>query len=263
MGTHPIFESDFECLTEIKQMSDRVAQVISEYSKPREDFALDLAIKVGGALVVGGTIGFATRRIHSMGRTMTLSAGVGIGLAVENYSNQLSAPYIKPAVVEIEPKALLLTHSALPLGSVWEAVSSMTTTTTPKQEPVEQVEEASAAAVVVEEEEATPETVVEAILESVEETVEKAIDEVEEAVADVREIVADVAEEVAEVAADVVAIAEEVETVAAEIESIVNSDTVEQVKAEAEHVAEVAGEVEHVAEEVVAVVKEEEAEQQQ
>merc|ERR1711970_319240 len=262
MGTHPIFESDFECLTEIKQMSDRVAQVISEYSKPREDFALDLAIKVGGALVVVGTIGFATRRIHSMGRTMTLSAGVGIGLAVENYSNQLSAPYVKPAVVEIEPKALLLTHSALPLGSVWEAVSSMTTTTTPKQEPVEQVEEAPAAAAVVEEE-ATPETVVEAILESVEETVEKAIDEVEEAVADVREIVADVAEEVAEVAADVVAIAEEVETVAAEIESIVNSDTVEQVKAEAEHVAEVAGEVEHVAEEVVAVVKEEEAEQQQ
>lgn len=154
-------------------------------------------------MVVGATIGLATRRIHSVGRTLTLSAGVGIGLAVENYSNQLryssnlkkiflnitiSAPYIKPAVVEVEPKALLLTHSALPLGSVWEAVSSLTSSSSPpppKQE--EKVEEAPVEAPVEEaavEEEAAPETIVEAILESVEETVEKAIDEVEEAVAD-------------------------------------------------------------------------------
>merc|ERR1712106_963860 len=243
MGTHPIFESDFDCLTALT-MSDRVAQVISEYSKPREDFTLDLAIKVSGAMVVGGTIGFATRRFHSMSRTLTLSAGIGIGLAVENYSNQLSAPYIKPAVVEVEPKALLLTHSALPLGSVWEAVSSLTN---PKQEeakPVEVIEEAAVEAA------ASQETLVEAIVESVEEAVEKAIDEVEEAVAEVREIVVDVAEEVAEVAAEVVEIAEEVETVANEIEAVVHTDTVEEIKAEAEHVAEVAVEIEHVAEEV-------------
>merc|ERR1712021_174369 len=236
MGTHPIFESDFDCLTALT-MSDRVAQVISEYSKPREDFTLDLAIKVSGAMVVGGTIGFATRRFHSMSRTLTLSAGIGIGLAVENYSNQLSAPYIKPAVVEVEPKALLLTHSALPLGSVWEAVSSLTN---PKQEeakPVEVIEEAAAAPV---EAETSQETLVEAIVESVEEAVEKAIDDVEEAVAEAREIVVDVAEEVAEVAAEVVEIAEEVETVANEIEAVVHSDTVEEIKAEAEHVAEVA-----------------------
>merc|ERR1711935_1315797 len=166
MGTHPIFESDFDCLTALT-MSDRVAQVISEYSKPRENFTLDLAIKVSGAMVVGGTIGFATRRFHSMSRTLTLSTG--IGLAVENYSNQLSAPYIKPAVVEVEPKALLLTHSALPLGSVWEAVSSLTN---PKQEeakPVEVIEEAAAAAPV--EAETSQETLVEAIVESVEEAV--------------------------------------------------------------------------------------------
>merc|ERR1712123_285631 len=178
MGTHPIFESDFDCLTALT-MSDRVAQVISEYSKPREDFTLDLAMKVSGAMVVGGTIGFATRRFHSMSRTLTLGAGIGIGLAVENYSNQLSAPYIKPAVVEVEPKALLLTHSALPLGSVWEAVSSLTN---PKQEeakPVEVTEEAAAAAPV--EAETSQETLVEAIVESVEEAVEKAIDDVEEA----------------------------------------------------------------------------------
>merc|ERR1712106_111113 len=254
MGTHPIFESDFDCLTALT-MSDRVAQVISEYSKPREDFTLDLAIKVSGAMVVGGTIGFATRRFHSMSRTLTLSAGIGIGLAVENYSNQLSAPYIKPAVVEVEPKALLLTHSALPLGSVWEAVSSLTN---PKQEeakPDEVIEEAAAAPV---EAETSQETLVEAIVESVEEAVEKAIDEVEEAVAEVREIVVDVAEEVAEVAAEVVEIAEEVETVANEIEAVVHSDTVEEIKAEAEHVAEVAVEIEHVAEEVVAAVAKEE-----
>merc|ERR1711892_444670 len=145
MGTHPIFESDFDCLTALT-MSDRVAQVISEYSKPREDFTLDLAIKVSGAMVVGGTIGFATRRLHSMSRTLTLSAGIGIGLAV----------------VEVEPKALLLTHSALPLGSVWEAVSSLTN---PKQEeakPVEVIEEAAAAPV---EAETSQETLVEAIVE--------------------------------------------------------------------------------------------------
>merc|ERR1712106_74393 len=254
MGTHPIFESDFDCLTALT-MSDRVAQVISEYSKPREDFTLDLAIKVSGAMVVGGTIGFATRRFHSMSRTLTLSAGIGIGLAVENYSNQLSAPYIKPAVVEVEPKALLLTHSAMPLGSVWEAVSSLTN---PKQEeakPVEVIEEAAVAPV---EAETSQETLVEAIVESVGEAVEKAIDEVEEAVAEVREIVVDVAEEVAEVAAEVVEIAEEVETVANEIEAVVHSDTVEEIKAEAEHVAEVAVEIEHVAEEVVAAVAKEE-----
>merc|ERR1712106_985397 len=248
MGTHPIFESDFDCLTALT-MSDRVAQVISEYSKPREDFTLDLAIKVSGAMVVGGTIGFATRRFHSMSRTLTLSAGIGIGLAVENYSNQLSAPYIKPAVVEVEPKALLLTHSALPLGSVWEAVSSLTN---PKQEeakPVEVIEEAAAAPV---EAETSQETLVEAIVESVGEAVDKAIDDVQEAVAEAREIVVDVAEEVAEVAA------EEVETVANEIEAVVHSDTVEEIKAEAEHVAEVAVEIEHVAEEVVAAVVKEE-----
>merc|ERR1711935_538769 len=253
MGTHPIFESDFDCLTALT-MSDRIAQVISEYSKPREDFTLDLAIKVSGAMVVGGTIGFATRRFHSMSRTLTLSAGIGIGLAVENYSNQLSAPYIKPAVVEVEPKALLLTHSALPLGSVWEAVSSLTN---PKQEeakPVEVIEEAAAPV----EAETSQETLVEAIVESVEEAVEKAIDDVEEAVAEAREIVVDVAEEVAEVAAEVVEIAEEVETVANEIEAVVHSDTVEEIKAEAEHVAEVAVEIEHVAEEVVAAVAKEE-----
>merc|ERR1711935_1186104 len=244
MGTHPIFESDFDCLTALT-MSDRVAQVISEYSKPREDFTLDLAIKVSGAIVVGGTIGFATRRFHSMSRTLTLSAGIGIGLAVENYSNQLSAPYIKPAVVEVEPKALLLTHSALPLGSVWEAVSSLTN---PKQEeakPVEVIEEAAAAAPV--EAETSQETLVEAIVESV-----------EEAVAEAREIVVDVAEEVAEAAVEVVEIAEEVEAVANEIEAVVHSDTVEEIKAEAEHVAEVAVEIEHVAEEVVAAVAKEE-----
>merc|ERR1711892_696845 len=255
MGTHPIFESDFDCLTALT-MFDRVAQVISEYSKPREDFTLDLAIKVSGAMVVGGTIGFATRRFHSMSRTLTLSAGIGIGLAVENYSNQLSAPYIKPAVVEVEPKAFLLTHSALPLGSVWEAVSSLTN---PKQEeakPVEVTEEEAAAAPV--EAETSQETLVEAIVESVEEAVEKAIDDVEEAVAEAREIVVDVAEEVAEVAAEVVEIAEEVETVANEIEAVVHSDTVEEIKAEAEHVAEVAIEIEHVAEEVVAAVAKEE-----
>merc|ERR1711892_1608999 len=226
MGTHPIFESDFDCLTALT-MSDRVVQVISEYSKPREDFTLDLAIKVSGAMVVGGTIGFATRRLHSMSRTLTLSAGIGIGLAVENYSNQLSAPYIKPAVVEVEPKALLLTHSALPLGSVWEAVSSLTN---PKQEeakPVEVIEEAAAPV----EAETSQETLVEAIVESVEEAVEKAIDDVEEAVAEAREIVVDVAEEVAEVAAEVVEIAEEVESVANEIEAVVHSDTVEEIKA--------------------------------
>merc|ERR1711892_538235 len=248
MGTHPIFESDFDCLTALT-MSDRVAQVISEYSKPREDFTLDLAIKVSGAMVVGGTIGFATRRFHSMSRTLTLSAGIGIGLAVENYSNQLSAPYIKPAVVEVEPKALLLTHSALPLGSVWEAVSSLTN---PKQEeakPVEVTEEEAAAAPV--EAETSQETLVEAIVESVEEAVEKAIDDVQEAVAEAREIVV-------EVAAEVVEIAEEVETVANEIEAVVHSDTVEEIKAEAEHVAEVAVEIEHVAEEVVAAVAKEE-----
>merc|ERR1711935_1312310 len=256
MGTHPIFESDFDCLTALT-MSDRVAQVISEYSKPREDFTVDLAIKVSGAMVVGGTIGFATRRFHSMSRTLTLSAGIGIGLAVENYSNQLSAPYIKPAVVEVEPKALLLTHSALPLGSVWEAVSSLTN---PKQEeakPVEVIEEAAAPAAPVEAE-TSQETLVEAVVESVEEAVEKAIDDVEEAVAEAREIVVDVAEEVAEVAAEVVEIAEEVETVANEIEAVVHSDTVEEIKAEAEHVAEVAVEIEHVAEEVVAAVAKEE-----
>merc|ERR1712128_114922 len=102
------------------------------------------------------------------------------------------------------------------------------------------------------------ETLVGAIVESVEEAVEKAIDEVEEAVAEVREIVVDVAEEVAEVAAEVVEIAEEVETVANEIEAVVHSDTVEEIKAEAEHVAEVAVEIEHVAEEVVAAVAKEE-----
>ena len=29
-------------------MSDRVAQIVSEFEKPRNDFVLDLGIKVGG-----------------------------------------------------------------------------------------------------------------------------------------------------------------------------------------------------------------------
>ena len=93
---------------------------------------------------------------------------------------------MKPLAPSVDAKPLVLTDSALPIGAVWEAVSSLTSS--PPAElginPPERVKEEAQveapveSAPVVEEET----NVVEAILESVEEQVEKAIEVAEEAV---------------------------------------------------------------------------------
>ena len=132
-----------------------------------------------------------------MGRTVTFFTGLGTGLAIENYSNQLryflypwikhktdfSAPYITPATVSVESKPLLLTDTALPLGSVWEAVKSLSSPSAekPAEKPAEPVAEEPAQET---SQDATPEaeSVVEAVLESVEESVEKVLDQAEEVI---------------------------------------------------------------------------------
>merc|ERR1712227_661459 len=144
-----------------------------------------------------------TRRVVSMGRTVTFFAGLGTGLAIENYSNQLSAPYIIPATVPVQSKPLLITDNyALPVGKLIEAVKSLASSSDekPAEKPVEVVVEEPAQQ---EPEEAAPqaESVVEAVLESVEKSAEN-IEQV---------INSEVVEEVKVDAEKVVEIAEEVE----------------------------------------------------
>jgi len=269
MGTHPIFESDFDCLTDYINMSEAVNRIrspIDEFAAKKEDYALDSSIKIGAGLFVGSVIGLATRRLVRVRYPMLIGGSMGAGMALERYSHQLSAPYQNPPSTPIDPKAPILTNAALPLGAVWSAifpeakaepvpeVVAETPVETAVEEPVAAVEEVVEAP--------AEETPVEAVVEAVEDAVSEVADVVEEVVEaaldvvqEVRETVAEAAEEVKEVAEEVIQAAVVVEDVSEKIDEIVKIELVEEVEAQAKEVEHVAEEVKEVAAEIVEATK--------
>merc|ERR1712168_900380 len=238
MGTHPIFESDFDCLTEyilyinMSEAVNRIRSPIDEFAAKKEDYYLDSGIKIGAGLFVGSVIGLATRKLVRVRYPMLIGGSMGAGMALERYSYQLSAPYTNPPSTPVDPKAPILTNTALPLGALWSAIFPEA-----KAEPVaEAVAETPA-------EETTQEAPVEAVVEAVEDVVSEVADVVEEVVEaaldvvqEVRETVAEAAEEVKEVAEEVIQAAVVVEDVSEKIDEIVKIELVEEVEAQAKEV---------------------------
>jgi len=273
MGTHPIFESDFDCLTDYINMSEAVNRIrspIDEFAAKKEDYALDSSIKIGAGLFVGSVIGLATRRLVRVRYPMLIGGSMGAGMALERYSYQLSAPYTNPPSTPVDPKAPILTNTALPLGALWSAIFpeakaepvveavAETPAETVAEEPVAAVEEVVEAPA----EETTQEAPVDAVVEAVEDVVSEVADVVEEVVEaaldvvqEVRETVAEAAEEVKEVAEEVIQAAVVVEDVSEKIDEIVKIELVEEVEAQAKEVEHVAEEVKEVAAEIVEATK--------
>jgi len=243
---------------------NRIRSPLDEFAAKKEDYYLDSSIKIGAGLLVGSVIGIATRKVFVPIRYPALiGASMGAGMALERYSYQLSAPYMNPPSTPVDPKAPILTNTALPLGGLWSAIFPET-----KAEPVAEVAPAEPVAeqVVVEEtpaEETAAEPVVEAVVEAVEEAaseVAEVVEEVVEAAADVveevKEAINEVAEEVKEVAEEVIEACEVVENVSEKIDEIVKIELVEEVEAQAQEVEHVAEEVKEVAQEIVEATKE-------
>merc|ERR1712142_1087859 len=244
MGTHTIFESDFDCLTEYINMSEAVNRIrspVDEFAAKKEDYLLDSSIKIGAGLLVGSVIGFATRRVLLPIRYPALiGAGMGAGMALERYSYQLSAPYMNPPSTPVDPTAPILTNTALPLGGLWSAIFPET-----KAEPVaEVVAEVAEPAVI--EETSQEETVAEAVVEAVEEAASEVAEVVEEVVEAAVDVVEEVKEAVNEIAEEVKEVAEEV----IEADEVVKIELVEEVEAQAQEVEHVAEEVKEVAQEI-------------
>jgi hypothetical protein len=71
------------------EAAKRVNTVLDEYQKKREDFKLDAAIKIGGGATVGLTFGILTKRLIKIRRSVVAGSFIGLGMAVERYSQQL------------------------------------------------------------------------------------------------------------------------------------------------------------------------------
>ena len=71
------------------EAAKRVNTVLDEYQKKREDFALDAAIKIGGGATIGLTFGILTKRLIKIRRSVVAGSFIGLGMAVERYSQQL------------------------------------------------------------------------------------------------------------------------------------------------------------------------------
>jgi len=246
---------------------NRIRSPLDEFAAKKDDFYLDTSIKIGAGLLVGSVIGFATRKVFVPIRYPALiGASMGAGMALERYSYQLSAPYMNPPSTPIDPKAPILTNTALPLGGLWAAISPQTKVDEPVAEVAVTEEASPAPDVEAAPEEATsqePETVTEVVAEAVEEAaseVTEAVEEVVEAALDiveeVKEAVNEVAEEVKEVAEEVIEACDVVENISEKIEEIAKIELVEEVEAQAKEVEHVAEEVKEVAEEIVEATKE-------
>ena len=71
------------------EAAKRVNTVLDEYQKKREDFKLDAAIKIGGGATVGLTFGILTKKLIKIRRSVVAGSFIGLGMAVERYSQQL------------------------------------------------------------------------------------------------------------------------------------------------------------------------------
>jgi len=209
------------------EAAKRVNSVLDEYQKKREDFKLDAAIKIGGGATVGLTFGILTKRLIKIRSSVVAGSFIGLGMAVERYSQQLSAPYVLPPTCDVTPAARFFPEKfecsqasklcdLLGLGSA--PVENKEETVI--ESVVEEIKaEANAVAKEVEQAAETVDTeakVVEAVAEEIEAVAEKA--EALPVIEPVAEQIVEAAEKVEEVAQEVEAVAEKVEEVAQEVE---------------------------------------------
>jgi len=231
------------------EAAKRVNTVLDEYQKKREDFKLDAAIKIAGGATVGLTFGILTKRLIRIRRSVVAGSFIGLGMAVERYSQQLSAPYVLPPTCDVTPAARFFPD---------KLEGSKLCTLLGIAAPVEKQEESAGVV----------ETIVEEIkaeANAIAQEVEQAAETVEtEAKAEANAVAQEVeqaAETVDSEAKTVEAVAEKIEAVAEKAEAVpVIEPVAEKIVEEAEKVEKIAQEVEAVAEKVEEVAQDVEKE---
>jgi len=211
------------------EAAKRVNTVLDEYQKKREDFKLDAVIKIGGGATIGLTFGILTKRLIKIRRSVVAGSFIGLGMAVERYSQQLSAPYVLPPTCDVTPAARFFPEKfeCCQANKLCALLGFGSAPVENKEEPagviesvVEEIKaDANAVAQEVEQAAETVDTeakAVEAVAEEIEAVAEKA--EAVPAIEPIAEQVVDAAEKVEEVAQVVEAVAEKVEEVAQEVE---------------------------------------------
>jgi len=221
------------------EAAKRVNTVLDEYQKKREDFKLDAAIKIAGGATVGLTFGILTKRLIRIRRSVVAGSFIGLGMAVERYSQQLSAPYVLPPTCDVTPAARFfpdkLEESKLcALLGLAAPVEKQEESAGVVESIVEEIKaEANAVAQEVEQAAETVETeakTVEAVAEEIEAVAEKA--EAVPVIEPVAEKIVEEAEKVEKIAQEVEAVAEKVEEVAQEVEAV--AEKVEEVAQDVE-----------------------------
>jgi len=243
------------------EAAKRVTGVLDEFQKKQDDFLLDLPIKAAGGAAVGLTFGILTKRFIKMRYSLLTGTTLGCGMALERYSQQLSAPYVQPPSCEINLARSRVFPDSLNLGAISNLLKGSSESAPPSEiAPVSEPIETEPL-----KEEPVPETA-EPVLESAEPVIESAEGtnepQKDESIVDavIDEIKSDLnkaATEVEEVAVEVETAAQEVETVAETVETV--AEKVEPIIPAAEEIVEVAQEVEEVAE-VIEVAAEKTAE---
>jgi len=250
------------------EAAKRVTGVLDEFQKKQDDFLLDLPIKAAGGAAVGLTFGILTKRFIKMRYSLLTGTTLGCGMALERYSQQLSAPYVQPPSCEINLARSRVFPDSLNLGAISNLLkgsseSAPPSDTAPVSEPIEteplkEEPVSETAEPVLESAEPVLESA-EPLLESAEVTDEPQKEEsiVDAVIDEIKSDLNKAATEVEEVAVEVETAAQEVETVAETVETV--AEKVEPIIPAAEEIVEVAQEVEEVAE-VIEVAAEKTAE---
>merc|ERR1712003_494414 len=84
------------------EAAKRVTGVIDELQKTQDDFWVDLPMKAGAGAAVGLTFGILAKKIVKIRTSVLSGTMLGSGMAVERYSQQLSAPYVQPPTCQID-----------------------------------------------------------------------------------------------------------------------------------------------------------------
>jgi len=231
------------------EASKRVTGVLDEFQKKQDDFVLDAMIKTGGGALVGLSLGVLTKRLVRVRSTVFAGTCLGLGMSVERYSQQLSAPYVSAPDCEVAarpPMCKSTFREHLPsflqpevLTTMYKKTPKEETATNEAEEPV--AEEAAVEAEVVE-------------------VIEPVVTEEAAQVSIVDAVAAELKKELHEAAAEVDTVAQEVEVAAQDVEAAAEvvenvAEKAEVVFAQAEEVVEVAQTIEHVAEQVEQVAE--------
>merc|ERR1711937_537550 len=178
---------------------------------------------------------------------------LGCGMALERYSQQLSAPYVQPPSCEINLARSRVFPDSLNLGAISNLLKGSSESAPPsdtapvsepieteplKEEPVSETAEPLLESAEVTDEPQKEESIVDAVIDEIKSDLNKAATEVEE-----------VAVEVETAAQEVATVAETVETVAEKVEEIVEvaqevEEVAEVIEVAAEKTAEIAENVE-------------------